>query len=67
MDQTPPLTVTESAAYGRRHPKTILRALRRGELLGFQRGPNCSWRIYQEDLDRWIRGEQPKKARRLAS
>ncbi|OXM73069.1 MULTISPECIES: helix-turn-helix domain-containing protein [Amycolatopsis] len=55
-----------AAEYAGCHEKTILRALRRGELVGYQRGANCAWRIYQEDLDRWIRGEQPKKSRRAA-
>jgi excisionase family DNA binding protein len=61
-----PLTVAQASTYASCHPKTMLRALRRGDLLGYQRGASCTWRIYREDLDRWIRGEQPKKTRRAA-
>jgi excisionase family DNA binding protein len=66
MSDEPPLTVAKAAAFATCHSKTVLRALRRGELLGYQRGANCSWRIYPDDLDRWIRGEQPKRTRRAA-
>lgn len=55
-----------AAERSKRHVKTVLRALRRGELVGFQRGPGCGWRIYESDLDRWIRGETPKRPRRAA-
>lgn len=55
-----------AAAYAGCHEKTVLRALRRGELVGYQRNANCSWRIYQADLDAWIRGETPKRSRRSA-
>lgn len=48
------------------HAKTILRALRTDELTGYQRTQNGSWRIYREDLDAWIRGEQPTKRRKSA-
>lgn len=66
MSEVPPLTVAKAAAFASCHSKTVLRALRRGELLGYQRGPNCSWRIFPEDLDCWIKGEKPKKSRRAA-
>lgn len=66
MTDRPPLTVAKAAAFASCHTKTVLRALRRGELLGYQRGANCKWRIYQEDLERWIKGEEPKRARRIA-
>lgn len=61
-----PLTLSEAAAYAHVHRKTMLKALQRGECVGYQRGVNCPWRIYQEDLDRYIRGEKPTKARRSA-
>jgi excisionase family DNA binding protein len=61
-----PMPVARAAVYASCHPKTVLRALRRGELVGYQRGVNCTWRIYQEDLDSWIRGEKPKNIRRAA-
>jgi excisionase family DNA binding protein len=60
-------TPKSSAEYTHRHPKTVLKALRRGELIGYQPGgAGCAWRIYQSDLDRWVRGERPeaKKTRR---
>lgn len=50
------------------HEKTLLKALRRGELIGYQRsGTNGTWRIFQGDLDRWIRGEQPAHKTKVAS
>lgn len=56
-----------AAERSKRHVKTVLRALRKGELVGFQPGGrNCGWRIFESDLNRWIRGEQPKKTRRAA-
>ena len=59
-------TVATAATYASRHPKTVLRALRREELVGYQRDVNCGWRIYQADLDAWIRGETPKRRRTSA-
>ncbi|MEU0467196.1 helix-turn-helix domain-containing protein [Amycolatopsis sp. NPDC006131] len=66
-DTTPdPIYRPQTAAdYAGCNVKTILRALRKGELIGYQRVPNGAWRIYQEDLHRWIRAERPK-ARRAA-
>lgn len=59
--------VGAAAEYAGCHPKTVLRALRKGELVGYQRGgANCVWRIYQSDLDRWIRGEKPMRKTRAA-
>jgi excisionase family DNA binding protein len=52
-----------AARYAGCHEKTVLRALRQGELVGYQRGPNCSWRIYQSDLDAYIRDEAPARKR----
>lgn len=56
--------VKGGSQYTKRHQKTLLKALRRGELVGYQARAGCSWRIYQSDLDRWIRGERPPKTRR---
>jgi hypothetical protein len=50
-----------AAERARRHPKTVLRALRRGQLLGYQSGPGCGWRIFESDLEAWIRGEKPAR------
>lgn len=62
------MTVKEIAAYCRRHPKTIERALReyqlsrgRRGLRGAQPAPNCQYRITREDADRWMAGETPKR------
>jgi hypothetical protein len=52
-----------AAVRSKRHTKTVLRALRKGELLGYQRGPGCGWRIFESDLDRWIKGERPARRR----
>lgn len=60
------LSVSSASAYADCHPKTLLRALRRQELRGYQRGQNCKWRIYQDDLDAWVRGEKPITARKSA-
>lgn len=51
------MTVAEAAKHARRHDKTLLAALRRGELRGYQRDARCAWRIDPKDVDRWIRGE----------
>lgn len=63
MSENAPKTVSEAAVYARCHPKTILRALRKKELRGYQRGANCTWRIFPTDLDAWIRGESPQRRR----
>lgn len=60
------LGVTAAAAFADCHPKTLLRALRRGELRGYQRGQNCKWRIFQADLEAWVRGEEPPKVEKSA-
>lgn len=67
MQDTPVVhTVASAAAYAQLHKKTVLGLLRRGELIGYQRAVNCGWRIYQSDLDAWIRGERPRTRRRSA-
>lgn len=59
--------VSAAAKYAGCHPKTVIRALRKGELVGYQRGGvNCTWRVYQSDLDRWIRGEKPKHMKKAS-
>lgn len=54
---------TAAGERAKRHPKTVLRALRKGELRGYQAGPGCGWRIFESDLDAWIRGERPARKR----
>ncbi|MEV4604829.1 helix-turn-helix domain-containing protein [Amycolatopsis sp. NPDC049253] len=63
---SPWMGTPEGATYTGRHAKTLLKALRRGELLGYQNGPRGSWRIHRDDLDAWIRGERPQKLRKSA-
>jgi hypothetical protein len=72
----PWMTVKEAALYARRHPKTILAALRRQQapggaarrqaLAGVQPRANCTWRVRPADLDRWLAGEPPKRLRKTA-
>ncbi|MCU1680964.1 MAG: hypothetical protein JWQ81_1703 [Amycolatopsis sp.] len=66
MTETTVLSVAAASRYAACHPKTLLRALQRQELRGYQRGLNCKWRIYQSDLDAYIRGEKPGKTRKAA-
>jgi hypothetical protein len=61
-----PMAPKEIAAHSGHHVKTVLTALRRGDLVGYQRAAGCSWRAYPEDVDRWIRGERPAKTRKAA-
>jgi len=58
--------VNTACTYARVHQKTLLAALRRKELVGYQRAVNAKWRIYQSDLDAWIKGEVPAKVRTSA-
>lgn len=51
------LTVTEAVAASRRHRDTLLAALRTGALKGFQSGKGGTWRMAEEDLAAWMRGE----------
>ncbi|EHR62654.1 helix-turn-helix domain-containing protein [Saccharomonospora cyanea] len=53
----------EAAEYAGCHVKTLLRALRRGDLVGHQRVAGGSWRIFESDLIAWIKGESPKRRR----
>lgn len=55
--------VKGGSEYTKRHQKTLLKALRKGELVGYQARAGCSWRIYQSDLDAWIKGDKPKQKR----
>lgn len=55
--ETPWLTAPEAAVYAHRHPDTINRALRNGELAGNQPTRKGRWLIHRDALDAWIRGE----------
>ena len=51
-------TTASAAEYASCHPQTVLKALRSGELEGFQRKGKGNWRIATSALDQWIRGER---------
>ncbi|NKS97521.1 helix-turn-helix domain-containing protein [Rhodococcus hoagii] len=64
MSASPWHTVQSAAEYARKHPNTIYAALIDEELEGDQRKkPKGHWRIHQDALDRWLRGEPPAKPR----
>lgn len=56
MSAAPWLTGPEAAAYSRRHPVTIRRALEAGDLHGSQRVKGGRWLIAADCLDAWIGG-----------
>lgn len=61
---TPWLTVSEAAAYLKRHPQTVLHLLHTEQLKGFQAsGRNGSWRIHRDDADTYMRQPAPKRRR----
>lgn len=60
------MTVPEISEYSKHHTKTILKALRRGELVGYQRRESGPWRIRRKNVDAWMTG-QGKSARRRAA
>ena len=54
------LTTAEAARYSRRHPQTLLAAMRSGQLRASQRSRNANWRIQLLDLQRWVDGLPPR-------
>lgn len=63
-EHSPWLTTRQAATYAGRNPQTVRDALADGELVGYQRtAPNGRWRIHIEDIDAWVRGERPARAR----
>ncbi len=67
------MSVQQAATYSGHHPDYIYDALHefeaargRSGLRGFQRDANCKWRIDKDDVDAWVRGEQPKRLRRAS-
>lgn len=50
------LTPAEAAAWGRRHPDTVRRALEAGVLHGSQRVPRGRWVVARECLEAWLAG-----------
>lgn len=73
MTESPWLTVAEAAGRARCHRDTVLNALRSEKLRGYQAvAPKGTWRIHEDDLDAWVRGEVadvqvPSTTRRRAS
>jgi hypothetical protein len=71
---TPWLSTAEAAVRTKRHPKTVLKALRKYEatkgregMRGAQpNGPHSCWRVHLDDVDRWTAGEAPVRRRRAA-
>lgn len=60
---SPWLTVDEARAYARCGRQQMYRALHTGELVGTQRKrPQGTWRIHRDDLEAWLRGNQPESA-----
>ncbi|MVU83463.1 helix-turn-helix domain-containing protein [Nocardia sp. ET3-3] len=54
------MTPAKAAEIAGCHLNSIYAALLSGELKGYQRrAPRGRWRIFPEDLTRWIRGEAP--------
>jgi excisionase family DNA binding protein len=53
------LTVATAADYSGYGIDTIWEALRAGALRGYRRHERGRWRIAVEDVDAWIRGEDP--------
>jgi excisionase family DNA binding protein len=51
------LSTAEAAARAGRHSRTIADACRTGELVAVQRGAQGSWRIHEDSLDAWLRGD----------
>jgi excisionase family DNA binding protein len=62
------LTVAEVADRCRVHPKTVMRAIARGELEALRLGERGAYRIRPEDLDSWLDARvvrPPRFARRV--
>lgn len=58
MVDDPYLTATAAAELAGCHRETLLKALREGELKGYQRKEGISnWRVQQSAVTRWVRGE----------
>lgn len=58
VQQQQPLTVAELAARARAHPKTIRRAIERGDIDAYK--PLRRWLIDVEEAERWLRGREAR-------
>ncbi|GAC1377599.1 MAG: hypothetical protein NVSMB4_07010 [Acidimicrobiales bacterium] len=64
---SPWMSSPQVAAYSGCGKDTVLRALQSGDLVGRQRtAPNGRWHVHRDDVDRWLRGETPRRALRSA-
>ncbi|MBF6412888.1 helix-turn-helix domain-containing protein [Nocardia cyriacigeorgica] len=55
---TKPMTPRTAAEVAGCHVNSVYSALLASELKGYQqRAPKGRWRIFPEDLERWMRGE----------
>lgn len=59
---SPWMTIIEAAKYARSNTKTVGDALRDGSLRGYQTGRGGKWRIHRDDVNAWLRGEDPVSA-----
>jgi excisionase family DNA binding protein len=53
------MTAREAADYARCHWRTITDACRSGELRGYQRARNATWRVLRDDVDEWLGVKPP--------
>lgn len=61
--ETPWMTVREVQAYSRQGRREVLDALGDGSLRGHQRKPGGKWTVHRDDVDAWLRGDQPEPIR----
>lgn len=56
------LTTTQVAELSGRHRDNVLRALRRGLLVGAQPRVRCEWRVSEKAFDEWMAAGAPVDA-----
>lgn len=70
MSESPWMTLEETCAYAKRSRETVRRAAvlwsrkKTEGLRAHQRKAHARWRFHVEDVDRWIRGEPPRRTTR---
>lgn len=60
---SPWMTVAEVRTYSRQGRREVLDALNDGSLRGHQRKRGGRWTVHRDDVDAWLRGEQPEPIR----
>jgi excisionase family DNA binding protein len=58
------LTTDEAAAELGYHPRYVTYLCRSGAMRAVQPFPRSHWRIHADDVETWLRGEEPKGRRR---